>query len=39
MAFRNPLYLDQALLTNVADYFGIDVPTAGEVTRRTVDEK
>lgn len=35
MAFRNPLYLDGDLLTNLADYFGRGAPEQRDVTRRT----
>jgi hypothetical protein len=35
MGFRNPMYLDVPLLKNLADYYGIDVPTPRQVTQRT----
>lgn len=39
MPFRNPLYVDQDLLVNLADYFGVTLATEGEVIRRVVDER
>lgn len=39
MPFRNPLYVDQDLLVNLADYFAVPLPTEGEVIRRVVDER
>lgn len=38
MAFRNPTYLDTELLSNLADYFGVDLPDETSVTRRSVEE-
>ena len=35
MGFRNPMYLDIALLKNLADYYGIDVPIVKQVTERS----
>lgn len=34
MPFRNPIYLDTDLLSNLADYFGVDLPEEKSVTRR-----
>ena len=34
MPFRNPVYLDTELLSNLADYFDISVPGKMDVTRR-----
>jgi hypothetical protein len=39
MAFRNPVYLDSDLLRNLADYYGVALPTEGEVVRRVVEER
>ncbi|MDQ1684611.1 MAG: hypothetical protein QOC82_1348 [Frankiaceae bacterium] len=39
MAFRNPVYLDLDLLRNLADYYGVALPTEGEVVRRVVEER
>ena len=34
MGFRNPIYLDVSLLKNLADYYGIDVPSPRQVVQR-----
>lgn len=39
MPFRNPLYVDQELMANLADYFAVPLPTEGEVVRRVLDER
>lgn len=38
MPFRNPVYLDSELLSNLADYFGIALPAETNVTRRSLQE-
>lgn len=38
MPFRNPLYLDLELLSNLADYFGIALPEEMNVTRRSLEQ-
>ena len=39
MGFRNPIYLDVALLKNLADYYGIDVPGPRQVVQRKAGTK
>ena len=39
MTFRNPIYLDLPLLTNVADYYGVDIPPEARVTRRIIEQR
>lgn len=39
MGFRNPRYLDVPLLTNLADYYGVEVPVTAQVVRRTLADK
>lgn len=38
MPFRNPLYLDTELLSNLADYHGIALPEEMNVTRRSLEQ-
>jgi hypothetical protein len=38
MPFRNPVYLDSELLSNLADYFGIALPVETNVIRRSLQE-
>jgi len=39
MAFRNPLYLNYELLSNLADYYEIELPAEAQVTRKNVAER